>query len=62
MPSDLIDAHVALDTVVDGIFGLTGHSITMEDRQSVLFQSYATLDAGLLASLVKTRRKGRKRA
>lgn len=62
MPFDLIDAHVALDKVVDGILGLTGDVITMEDRQSVLFQSYAKLDAGLLAGLVKTRRKGRKRA
>lgn len=62
LPVELEAAHEKLDAVVDAIFGLSGDTITTEDRQRVLFQSYARLDAGLLAGLVKTRRKGRKRA
>lgn len=60
LPSELVSAHAALDVVVDSIFGLPPGSITMEERQSALFQSYAVLDAGLLAAPVKTARRRRR--
>lgn len=60
LPAELVSAHAALDAVVDGIFGLPSGSITMEERQSVLFQTYAKLDAGLFSASVKSQRKRRR--
>jgi hypothetical protein len=49
LPDELIAAHGALDEVVDSIFGVMDNR-TLEGRQKVLFETYARLDAGLLAS------------
>ncbi len=47
LPADLLSAHSGLDAVVDAIFGLAQGACTLEERQSLLFQTYAKLDAGL---------------
>jgi hypothetical protein len=59
MPSELSDAHAALDEAVDGAFGLNGREVAEEERQSVLFRAYAKLDAGLLGSRVGSRSRRR---
>jgi len=55
MPSDLFNAHVALDEAVDGAFGLNGRDVAEEERQSVLFHAYARLDARLPSVRVEAR-------
>lgn len=60
LPAELVAAHGALDAVVDGIFGLPPGSNTTEERQSVLFQTYAKVDAGLFSASVKAPRKRRR--
>lgn len=60
LPSELVSAHADLDAVVDGIFGLPSGSISMEERQSVLFRTYAKLDAGLFTVSAKSPRTRRR--
>ena len=43
MPTDLIDAHQALDVVMDRAFGLTGE-VTLADRQKLLFRRYVDIN------------------
>lgn len=49
MPVELREAHEALDEVIDSIFGLERQDRTFKGRQRVMFETYARLDAGLLA-------------
>lgn len=43
MPVDLVKAHQALDRAVDKAFGTTARLESLDDRQKVLFRSYAKL-------------------
>ena len=60
MPDSLVEAHEALDLVVDRMFGISSTGATLGSRQGALFEAYARLDAGLLgASVGGTRRRKR---
>lgn len=41
LPTELLDAHSALDAVVDNAFGLKGDSFSYAKRQAALFKEYA---------------------
>ncbi len=51
VPPEIADAHEWLDEVVDGLFGLRTEQRTEEGRQSALFESFAEIEAALLAGV-----------
>lgn len=60
MKQGLLDAHQALDRVVDKAFGLNADRHSEETRQAALFDAYSQLEAGLFGS--EPRHAGRKRS
>ena len=58
MPTKLCDAHEALDSLVDRAFGAGSGSLSLADRQRLLFQRYEELTAPLFVSPVTNKRRG----
>jgi len=56
MSSELLDAHAALDRLVDRAFGIGKANPGFRERQEVLFSCYAELASGLLAGGPKKKR------